>query len=174
MAQSMSALDLATGDRICQVMILDREELRHFADPQVSQLELIAYVSIGAGETHVTVLDTEGNEIRGWTAVIGWSILPRIALLSGCSLPLYGEAQISDALTGAVRVGDTVIDATEFVAESVVTLGRILSDILQRTIAGDPQIQSLVLAAPPWAHPCLRSAAPFYEGSLNVDIVELV
>jgi hypothetical protein len=117
------------------------------------------FVSIGAGETHVTVLDCEGSCTRGWTAVFGWSAL--------CSLPFACDARemtfdeevlVARALTGSTRVYGRKSDTSAFVGLSAMLFRTALEEILSRTIGSGAAYDAIIFAAPAWLHPALGAS----------------
>lgn len=117
------------------------------------------FVSIGAGETHVTVLDGEGCCTRGWTAVFGWSAL--------CSLPFECDTRevtfdeeilVARALTGSTRVYGRKSDTSAFVGKSAMIFRAALEEILARTIGSGAAYDAIVFAAPAWLHPALMAS----------------
>ena len=136
---------------------------------------LVAYISIGAGETHVTLLDQEGNDITSWTAVIGWTCLFSIGIEQAAGQPIRisSERDLGQALKGALPLPDGSIETTDFIASAVFLLKSVLRDVVAQTISLEKAVRSIVLAAPVWLHECLRACVSSFRDDIHPDIVDL-
>jgi hypothetical protein len=127
--------------------------------PPVIDADASVFVSIGAGETHVTVLDGEGACTRGWTAVFGWSALCALSFDHGDREVVFDEELlVARALTGATRIYGSRVDTSAFVGRSAMILRGALEEILSRTIGSGAAYDAIVLAAPAWLHGALGAA----------------
>src|SRR5690606_6439687 len=92
---------------------------RHHGDERV-------FVTVGAGETWVTILDEEGNCEESWTAIFGWSYLFEIPLGIGEREVLLDEPEtVRMALRGNARIYGRDVDTSSYVelAEEQMRLG---------------------------------------------------
>lgn len=152
------------------IQIFDRRE-RH--DIPAPHGDTRVFVSIGAGETHVTVLSDQGDCEDRWTAVFGWSFLCLLAFESdNVSRVLESEALVSRAMRGSVKVYGQVVDTTDLIDKASGILKDALETILSRTVGSGEIHDDIVLAAPFWMHGLLSSAVDIRPHILR-DIREL-
>lgn len=152
------------------IQIFDRRERHDIPEPHG---DTRVFVSIGAGETHVTILSAEGDCEDRWTAVFGWSFLCRLPFESAdCTRVLESEALVSRAMRGSVKVYGRLVDTTDLIDKASVILKDALEDILSRTVGSGEIHDDIVLAAPPWMHGLLSSAVDIRPHILR-DIREL-
>ncbi|MCE6959684.1 hypothetical protein LAZ40_11705 [Cereibacter sphaeroides] len=120
--------------------------------------EASVFVTIGAGETHVTVLDGEGACSRGWTAIFGWSALCSLTvLIDGREVTFDEETLVARALTGAARVYGRHVDTSAFLHSARELFVEVMDQILSRTIGSGAAYDTIVLAAPDWLHGVLAA-----------------
>ena len=136
---------------------------------------LLAYVTIGAGETHVTLLDSEGRDIFSWTAVYGWAEFSAInaELAEGDRIELRDEDMIARAMSGSLSVGGRTIDTTPFVCSVIISLKAALRDIFARTIDGEELVSGIIFAAPIWLHSIMRCGATDLRDDIHPEIVDM-
>lgn len=118
------------------------------------------FVTVGAGETWVTVLDEEGNCEESWTAIFGWSYLFELPVSFGERDVLLEEPEtVRMALRGHARIYGRDVDTSVYVeqAEEQMRLG--LDQILSRTVGSGARFVSIVIAAPQWLHGLLSGSA---------------
>ena len=117
------------------------------------------FVTIGPGETRVTILDDEGVCERSWAAIFGWSSLCAIPLeAEGKQFPIDDERLMARALTGDVIAYGRSIDTKAFVIRAAGTIGNALDEILSATIGSGASYSAIVLAAPVWLHGLLENS----------------
>lgn len=133
-------------------------------EPEDGVDDACVFVTIGAGETHVSVLDDEGRCQQRWTAIFGWSYLFGIPLLLSGSPVLLEEAEsVARALRGRARIYGQDTDTSPWVAEAGKRLEAALEDILRQTIGSGAHFTAIILCAPMWLHGLLsgcRSLRP--------------
>lgn len=130
--------------------------------------ELVSHVSIGFGETHVTITNMEGQDIQTWTAVFGWSdLIPGI--FPGIDAAMFARilAEHADRESASVRLPLIPrIPAMDSRSRKIRRIGKTLraaiDEILDRTVdrdaaAGTSCVCALIIAAPDWLHPVIRS-----------------
>lgn len=126
-------------------------------DFEVLDGETIVMVSIGLGETHVTVLSDEARLRSHWTAVFGWSALTSIQIDKDGSRPELNE--LPRALRGQLRRYGAPLGTDGFLSSARELLRNAIGHILDRTIGTGSSYDRIVIAAPPWlheaVHPCL-------------------
>lgn len=127
-------------------------------DPRSIPGEASVFVTIGAGETHVTILDGEGVCTRGWTAVFGWSALCALPFdVSGREVTFDEEALVARALTGSARIYGKQADTSTFLDAAKSLFFEAIEQILSRTIGSGTAYDTIVLAAPDWLHGALQA-----------------
>lgn len=112
--------------------------------------ETVVMVSIGLGETHVTVLSDEARLRSHWTAVFGWSALTGIQIGRDGSRPELDE--LPRALKGQLRRYGTPLSTDGFLSRSQDLLRNAVGHILDRTIGSGSAYDRIVIAAPSWLH----------------------
>lgn len=138
-----------------RIQIFDRRERHDMPEPHE---DTRVFVSIGAGETHVTILNGEGGCEDRWTAVFGWSFLCCLPFESnGVTRVLENEALVSRAMRGSVKVYGRLVDTTDLLDRAAEVLKAALEDILSRTVGSGELHDNIVLAAPTWMHGLLSS-----------------
>lgn len=142
--------------------------------PEPCQEGALAYISIGAGETHVTLLDEEGVDICSWTAVAGWSALFSIPVgeISGVSLRVSSEEGLEEAFSGSICSDSGQIDTIGFISASVIVMRKMLCEVIQHTLSLEACSRTIVLSAPPWLHGCLKSCIPSLVGDFHPEILD--
>lgn len=119
--------------------------------------ETLVMVSIGVGETHVSVMTDEAERRSQWTAVFGWASL--------CQLPvgpedrviyLEGGEQVSRALRGTLRIYGRPVNTDGFLPQARDHFRSAIGHILDRTIGDGAGYDRIVLAAPGWVHEAVR------------------
>lgn len=118
------------------------------------------FVTIGAGETWVTVLDEEGNCEESWTAIFGWSYLFELPVSLGDRDVLLDEPEtVRMALRGQARIYGRDVDTRGYVEQAEEQMRHGLDQILSRTVGSGARFVSIVLAAPQWLHGLLSGSA---------------
>lgn len=118
--------------------------------------EKIVLVSIGAGETHVTVLTDEATMESQWTAVFGWSSLCKILEPYASGVHIKGPEQISRALKGTLRFFGRSVDTSGAMARAEQHFTGAIGYILDETIGQGEGFDRIMIAAPYWCHDALR------------------
>lgn len=119
--------------------------------------ETLVMVSIGVGETHVTVLTEEARRRAHWTAVFGWSSLCYVPIGSGeVRHPLEGAEQISRALRRTLRLYGRPVNTDGFLEAARGHFRSAIGYILDRTVGDGSGYDRIVIAAPGWTHEALR------------------
>lgn len=155
MKEKTGALDVKTCQPVRKIQIFDCRERHDMPEPHE---DTRVFVSIGAGETHVTILNGEGGCKDRWTAVFGWSFLCNLPFESnGVIRVLENEALISRAMLGSVKVYGQLVDTTDLLDRASEILKLALEDILSRTVGAGEMHDDIVLAAPTWMHGLLSS-----------------
>jgi hypothetical protein len=118
--------------------------------------ERVVFVSLGPGETHVTVVDDEGHSVDSWTAVFGWSSLCDIGIGNGEN-QFYpaNPSMIEKALRSALRIYGQNVDTSGFVRSARMHLSGAIGHILDQTVGDAKEYDRIVLAAPVWVHDAL-------------------
>ncbi|MFG6082111.1 hypothetical protein ACEUZ9_002754 [Paracoccus litorisediminis] len=118
-----------------------------------------AYVTIGPGETHVSIMDDEGESPKKWVAIFGWSYLFNIPLRIGEKTIFLEEPDtISRALRGAMKIYGEMVDTGAWRQDASTVLADSLDEILIGTIGSGAQYSGIVLAAPDWMHDILQGS----------------
>ncbi|MCW3782585.1 hypothetical protein [Defluviimonas salinarum] len=121
--------------------------------------EARVFVTIGAGETHVTILDDEGVCDKSWTAVFGWSFLFGVPVdFGGRRITFEEQETVALALQGSARIYGQTIDTTAYVRDAGRALSAALDDILYQTVGSGARFLCIVLAAPEWLHGLLSGS----------------
>lgn len=129
------------------------------AEAGMSQQSSCVFVTIGPGETRVTILDEEGGCERSWAAIFGWSSLCSIPILAeGKAFPLDDERLLGQAMTGELRAYGRTIDTREFIRTAAQRIEAALDDILSSTVGSGARYDAIVLAAPLWMHGILEES----------------
>lgn len=129
--------------------------------------DLISHVSIGPGETHVTIANMEGQDIQTWTAVFGWSdlipdIFPHTDAEAFVQILSEHAARESAATRPPLIPRIPSLDRQSRKIRKVgTTLRAAIDEILTRTVdrqidAGALTVCGLIIAAPDWLHPVIR------------------
>lgn len=135
---------------------------------------LRAFVSIGAGETRVTVLDPEGRDLRSWVAVFGWSNFGSIqAGPDRDAISLDEEWMMIQAMSGSIRAYGRTIDTAEFIKQVILGFRLAVIDILSRTIGSGSRFDSIIFAAPSWLHPILETSLRSMRPNIAAEILDL-
>ena len=114
--------------------------------------EASVFVSIGAGETHVTILNDDGAFTKGWTAVFGWSVLCDLPFeLNGTMITLEEEDLVAKALTGSAKIYGKIVNTTAFLNAARDLFHHVIDHLLSRTIGSGATYDTIVIAAPPTA-----------------------
>ena len=100
----------------------------HHDDLLEEHREERVFVTIGPGETRVTILDDEGVCDKSWTAIFGWSFLFGVPIDLG------------------------------FKDEAGRQMSRALDEILSQTVGSGARFSAIVLAAPQWLHGLLSGS----------------
>lgn len=117
------------------------------------------FVTIGPGETRVTILDDEGRCDRSWTAIFGWSALCAIPLMAeGKEFPVDNERLLARALTGEVQAYGRRLETSGFIARAAGRIEQALDEILSATVGSGARYSAIVLAAPAWMHGLLENS----------------
>lgn len=121
----------------------------HHGDPGHESV----FITFGAGETQVSIVDDEGKWIRGWTAIFGWSVL--------CTLPFRHherdlifeeEAIVARALTGSLPIHGELVETHRFIEMSKRLVRSRFAEILDRTVGSAISFDRIVLAGPEWSY----------------------
>lgn len=112
--------------------------------------ETVVMVSIGMGETHVTVLSDEARMGSRWTAAFGWSALTRIPI--GPERVRPDPDELPRALKGHLKRYGTPLGTEGFLSQAQGILRAAISHILDRTIGSGSVYDRIVIAAPSWLH----------------------
>jgi hypothetical protein len=140
-----------------------REKINIFTDVASREIidgiednQKVVFISIGPGETRISVLDDEGRSVSAWTAVFGWSSLCDIEVddKSG-KIHLASVSMLTKALRSSLRVYGKSVDTKGFIAKSRTHLSGALSHIIDQTIGDAREFDRIILAASPWMHDAL-------------------
>lgn len=135
---------------------------------------LRAFVSIGAGETRVTVLDPEGHDLRSWVAVFGWSSFATIpAGPNHDAISLDEEWMMVKAMSGSIRAYGRTVDTSDFIAQVILGIRLAVIDILSRTIGSGSRFDAIIFAAPVWLHPILQASLKSMRPNIADEILDL-
>jgi len=133
-------------------------DTRHPA-PELDDIGNIrVFVTIGPGETHVSILDGEGCCETSWRAAFGWAALCRIPIPGQGPDDLLTETSLARAVRGTYRRYGAPVDTRAFRAEAERTLRDALDEILSRTVGSGAEYDAVILAGPAWLHPLLGPA----------------
>lgn len=117
------------------------------------------FVTIGPGETQVTILDDEGVCDKSWTAIFGWSFLFEIPVdLEGKLVTLDEQETVILVLSGKGRLFGRPVDNASFVEAAGRRMSKALDDILSQTVGSGARFSEIVLAAPHWLHGLLSGS----------------
>lgn len=120
------------------------------------------FVTIGAGETRVSILNADGARDASWTALFGWSFMFDIpVVVNGKEVRVDETELLQAALSGQARLFGTVCDTGAFAEVANLRMREALDQILSHTIGAGGQFTAIILAAPAWLHAAL-------QGSLSV------
>lgn len=108
------------------------------------------YVSIGSGEIRITILDTEGMDIKGWIAVVGWS-----SLILG-----HQDLKQSEAPALSDQAGDL--------------LRGMMDTILMRTLDRHPGVKQIVIASPYWMHGLVEKNLSSLRDKISPILMETI
>ncbi|MFX4300058.1 hypothetical protein [Pseudosulfitobacter pseudonitzschiae] len=135
--------------------------------------ETVVFVSIGPGETHITMVNGDGMSIDGWTAVFGWSSLCDIEIphAEGPVFPV-NKSMIIKSLRSTLRLYGQKVDTDPYVRSAKGHLKSALSYILDKTIGDAKEVDRIVIAAPDWMHPTLGDCIRI-RPHIDPDIQEL-
>lgn len=121
--------------------------------------EARVYVSVRAGETHVSICDDEGYREKHWVAIFGWSALLSLPVSLGERMVTLDEQEtLEAALSGPIKIFGREVDTGDFIAAAARKMSEGLDDILGQTIGSGAPYSSIVLAAPEWLHDTLALA----------------
>lgn len=127
--------------------------LRGAGAPARQGLSGKVFVTIGAGETHVTIMDDEGRCCASWVGVFGWSFLFAVPLESnGIIVNLDDPEAIEKALTGKMRVYGRNTDTSAWVDKAELYMLKAIEEILGQTIGTGICLDGIILAGPSWLH----------------------
>ncbi len=111
------------------------------------------YVTIGAGETMITVLNDNGHCEHCWTALFGWSFLFDIPLeVEGECIKVDDREMASIALGGRLKLYGRNIDTRSYVMLAGRKMKSSLDDILAKTIGGEAKYSTITFTLPEWLH----------------------
>lgn len=114
------------------------------------------FVTVGAGETRITVLCNEGQCVKSWTAIFGWSDLFKIPFeCQGEEIYFEGQEILARAVRGSTKIYGNPTDTSSFVNAATDRMAVSIEDILERTIGSGVEYQEIVLSAPTFLHPVL-------------------
>ena len=131
----------------------------HHDDLLEEHREERVFVTIGPGETRVTILDDEGVCDKSWTAIFGWSFLFGVPIdLGEQQVTLDEQETITRALNGPTRIYGQITDTTSFKDEAGRQMSRALDEILSQTVGSGARFSAIVLAAPQWLHGLLSGS----------------
>lgn len=117
------------------------------------------FITIGPGETRITILDDEGDCEASWAAVFGWSSLMDLPLVvDGKPLMLDEPGVLQLVLTGRARIYGRSVDTSEFVAVAEGRVRAAIEEIIHGTVGSGARYSAIVLAAPVWLHGLLASS----------------
>lgn len=134
------------------------------------------FVTIGAGETRVSILNADGARDASWTALFGWSFMFDIpVVVNGKEVRVDETELLQAALSGQARLFGTVCDTGAFAEVANLRMREALDQILSHTIgAGGPvhghHYRSPRLAARPPFRAHSRCALMFCKRSAKSDL----
>lgn len=137
-----------------------RERIPIYPDEAVLDLladiedgQKLVYVSIGAGETRVNILDGEARSMGAWTAVYGWSSLSEIEVHhKGQLVDLSDLSLLTRALRASLRIYGEGVDTSDFIRSAKGNIKSAVGHILDKTIGAGKEYDRIILAAPHWLH----------------------
>lgn len=110
-----------------------------------------AFLTIGPGETRVTVLDEEGGISDSWVAIFGWCDICEIGVtIEGRKVTFEEPELIRRAMSGSMKIYGRTVDTSPFIAETTDLLQGAIEDILSRTVGSGAIYDRIVLSAPSW------------------------
>lgn len=111
------------------------------------------FVTIGAGECHISVLDNDGRCHASWLAIFGWSCLFSIPVdSSGIQVNLDEPDAVARALSGSMRIYGRSTDTSAWIDHAESYMLQALEDILEQTIGAGLSLDGIILAGPKWLH----------------------
>jgi hypothetical protein len=117
----------------------------------------VVFVSIGAGETRVNVIDDEGRSITSWVAVFGWSSLCSLRIdHEGDELRVKSVEMMTRALRGSLRRYGKEVDTSSFKAAARKHFQGALGYIVDQTVGDASEYDRIILASPEWLHDVLQ------------------
>ncbi len=117
------------------------------------------FVTIGAGETMVTILKEDGGCDHCWTAVFGWSFLFDIPIdIGGVATRIDDQEVAAIALGGRVKMFGREVDTRDYAKEAGQRIKDALDDILSQTVGSGARYSTIVFSAPEWMHKLLNNA----------------
>ena len=135
--------------------------------------EKVVFVSLGPGETHVTVVDDEGNSVDSWTAVFGWSSLCDIAIPNGeGQIYPVNQSMIERALRSSLRIYGRYVDTGGYTDAARAHMAGAIEHILDKTVGDAKEYDRIVIAAPVWMHGALNDCLRI-RPHIDPDIQEL-
>jgi len=147
---------------------VDRENITIFPDAISREIldgihddQKVVFLSIGAGETRVNVIDDAGRSVVSWVAVFGWSSLCRLKIdHNGDELHATSIEMMTRALRGSMRRYGDVVDTSGFVRDARQHFQGALGYIVDQTVGDASEYDKIILASPEWLHnvldDCLR------------------
>jgi len=136
--------------------------------------ETTAFISIGAGETHISIMSSEARRLRDWVAIFGWTQFSRMSLSDGSPLEinLDDEDLMRQAFAGQLHAYGLPIPTDRYVARVEGRLRVSMGEILDRTLGTAIRIRSIRFAAPPWMHAVLSRSIEGLRPNISTDILE--
>ena len=129
------------------------EKVSRETDDDAGDESRFVFVSIGPGETRVSVIDGEGRSVMSWTAIFGWSSLCRIQIRhDGVQFNITDIDRITKALRGVYRRYGAIVDTSDFRKRSESDFRKAISDILDQTIGDASEYDRIIFAAPEGLH----------------------
>lgn len=154
----MNALVKEPAETAARIRVFRSPEPR-LTDDYPGMREERVFVTIGPGETRVTILDDEGECAKSWTAIFGWSFLFGVPVNLGDRIITLDEQEtITLALSGRTRIYGRMVDTASFVKEAGRQMSAGLDDILSQTVGSGARFSAIVLAAPQWLHGLLSGS----------------
>lgn len=133
------------------------------------------FVTIGLGETNVTVLDDGGDRLRHWTAGFGWSFLFEVPFLDE-KAHFYLEEQkvVERALSGEARIFGKTRDTQNWKASCSNRFREAIDEILRGTVESGAGYDRIVLVMPEWMQPIAESVKGLRLNlESNIEIEEI-
>jgi hypothetical protein len=151
----MNTLASLEQDRKIRVFRTGAQVLSPYNEQQNERV----FVTIGAGETMVTILNEDGQCEHCWTAVFGWSFLFDIPVeVNGVSTRIDDQEVAAIALGGQVRMFGRLVDTREYAKQAGQRIKDALDDILSQTVGSGARYSAIVFSAPEWMHRLLSNA----------------